>query len=166
MAQVENIYWYNTGTYETEWSELADWSEEQGTAEATKDYLPKGYLFARAVWLYNMLYRNGGSNIESGEWHAVFRGISLKDARYSSPIKLSNQSTREIEERLEFLLLKAYKEYKREVAMQEFVEERWDADFTEKYEESRSNGIVRDDADRAAVAFAMEKRTGYRNTFK
>jgi hypothetical protein len=166
MAQTQSIYWYNTGTYEAEWSDLADWSEKQGTAEATKDYLPKGYLFARAVWLYNMLYRNGGSNIESDEWHKVFRGISLKEARYNSPITLSNSSTKAIEERLEFLLLKAHKEYKREVAMQEFVESRWSIDFMEKYDEARSQGIWREEADRAGTKFAMEMRTEYRNTFK
>jgi hypothetical protein len=123
--EIENrIYWYNTGKYEAKWTELSEWSEKQGPAEKTKDYLPKGYLFARAVWLYNMLYRNGGSNIESEEWHKVFRGISLKDARYSSPINLNNKATQAIEDRIEFLLLKAHKEYKEVSAFQEGVVQR------------------------------------------
>ena len=160
------IYWNNTGKYEAEWTELSEWSEKQGSAEKTKDYLPKGYLFARAVWLYNMLYRNGGSNIESEEWHKVLRGISLKEARYNSPITLNNSSTKAIEERLEFLLLKAHKEYKREVKMQEFVEQQWDVDFNNKYDEARSQGLCREEADRAGVNYGMEMRTEYRKSFK
>jgi len=118
-----NIYWYNTGKHEDEWTELEAWSDKQGTAEETKGYLPKGYLFARAVWLYNKLYRNGGSNIESDEWHKVFRGISLKRARYNGTITLENKATEAIEKRLDFLLMKAHKEYKKVEKHQVFLTE-------------------------------------------
>lgn len=124
MITQNKIYWYNTGKFEAEWSELLEWSDKQGTADETKGYLPKGYLFARAVWLYNMLYRNGGSNIESDEWHKVFRGISLKDARYNSPINLNNKATQAIEDRLDYLLIKAHKEYKKVEAFQDGVAQR------------------------------------------
>lgn len=166
MNNIQEIYWHNNGAYEAEWAELNNWSEKQGSAEATKDYLPKGYLFARAVRLYNMLYRNGGSNIDCTEWHKVFRGISLKEARYDSPINLNNNATKAIEERLEFLLLKAYKEYKKEEKMQAFAESRWDEDFQKKYDAARSDGLCREEADRAGTEHAMEMRSEYRRVFK